>query len=122
MTAKEALKARIEELGEEGAAALLPLADSAFLEWIECLSRTTTTEEFLKLPVQFQSLLDRYEDRFHTAEHRAEAIALAEEWQAGAGADIDLLDERSGPGGHLVGEVRPGRGGGDSVRRAPQLS
>lgn len=93
MTAKETLLARIDELGEDDAAALLPLADATFLEWLECVSKSTTTEELLKLPVEFQSLLSRYEERFYTENDRAEALALAEEWQAGTGSDIDLMDE-----------------------------
>lgn len=93
MTAKEALRARIDELGENDAAALLPLAEPAFLEWLECVSKSTTTEELLRLPVELQSLLSRYEERFYTAEDQAESVALAEEWQTGTGSDIDLLDD-----------------------------
>lgn len=93
MTAKEALRALIDELGEDDAAALLPLADPVFLEWLECISKSTTTEELLRLPVELQSLLCRYEERFYSPKDRAEAIALAEEWQAGTGSDVDLMDD-----------------------------
>lgn len=88
MTAKEALQARIDQLGEDDAAALLPLADPAFLDWLECLSKNTTTAEFLNFPSPLRSLLIRYEARYYTDEDRQADITLAEEWRF---ADADAL-------------------------------
>lgn len=88
MTAKEALKARIEELGEQDAAALLTLADPAFLACLEEVSRSTTTAALLKLPRALQSLIVRYEARFYTEEDAARDVAEAEEWRF---ADADAL-------------------------------
>ncbi|MGE3075779.1 MAG: hypothetical protein AB7N24_18835 [Dehalococcoidia bacterium] len=81
MTAKEALQARIEGLAEKDAAALLPLADSAFLDWLECLSKSTATAELLQLPSPLRSLLVRYEGRYYSAEDAARDVDEAEDWR-----------------------------------------
>lgn len=91
MTAKEALRARIDLLGEDDAAALLSLADAPFLEWLEGLSKSTTTAELLTFPGPLQSLLTRYEARYYTEADAERDLAEFEEWQAGTGADVDLI-------------------------------
>lgn len=92
MTTRESLLEAIGELSDADAERLFPLVDTTFLEWLEATSLSTSNADLLAMPLPIRRLLSKYEGRFYTAEDANSDEQLAEEWESGTGADLELSD------------------------------